>query len=88
MSGFLQKPGPGGPPAPTFVSNEIPAGAIDGVNDTFTLANAPSPAGSLQLFLNGALQQDGGGDFILTTNSIVFNNPPLVGSILIAYYMY
>jgi hypothetical protein len=35
---------------------ETPAGAMNGVNVTFTLANAPSPAGSLSVFLNGVYQ--------------------------------
>src|SRR5262245_26122168 len=38
---------------PNFVDGESPAGVIDGVNSVFTLANAPNPAASLQLFRNG-----------------------------------
>src|SRR5215831_17974135 len=40
----------------TFSDAELPTGTIDGVNKTFDLANAPTPAGSLELFLNGVLQ--------------------------------
>ena len=88
MSYLSSKPGGGGGTVPSFASAEVPTGAIDGTNATFTLAHSPSPAASLQLYLNGALQQAGGGDFTLTGASIVFVTPPLVGSILIAYYMY
>lgn len=45
--------GGGGGTVPTFVDGETPTGTIDGVNATFTLANAPSPATSLILYLNG-----------------------------------
>jgi len=34
-----------------FADNETPAGVIDGVNVTFTLAHPPHPAASLQLFV-------------------------------------
>lgn len=71
-----------------FADDETPTGAIDDVNVTFTLAHTPSPAASLQLFLNGALQQPGGGDYTLATATITFNSAPLTGSILIAWYRY
>lgn len=56
----------------TFVDLETPTGTINGSNDTFTLANSPSPAGSLQLFKNGQLMLPGGADYTLTGNSIVY----------------
>jgi hypothetical protein len=39
-----------------FVDQEVPAGAVDGVNATFTLANTPS---GLHAFVNGLLQLEG-----------------------------
>lgn len=60
---------------PTFVDDEKPGGVVDGVNLTFTLANAPVPASSLILFRNG-LKQTVGIDFQLMGNTITF----LVGS--------
>lgn len=65
--------------------NETPAGAINGANDTFTLANTPA-TDSLQIFLNGMYQTPGGEDYTLTGNSIAFVNAPLTGSILRAFY--
>ena len=41
------------PCVPSIVDGEVPQGAIDGVNRIFTLANAPSPVGSLHLYRNG-----------------------------------
>jgi hypothetical protein len=45
----------GGPLPVAFADAEVPAGTMDGSNATFTVAAAPSPAASLQLFKNGAL---------------------------------
>lgn len=38
-----------------FADAEVPAGAQNGVNQTYTLANAPNPALSLLLYFNGVL---------------------------------
>ena len=40
----------------THVWAETPGGTVDGVNDTFTLAAAPTPPESLTLFRQGLLQ--------------------------------
>ena len=45
---------------PLLVWDETPSGTINGVNDTFTLANAPSPSGSLILSKNGLVLKGGG----------------------------
>ena len=50
---------PSGGGGATYVDNETPAGVIDGSNATFTLGSSPSPAASLELQLNGALQVSG-----------------------------
>ncbi len=57
---------------PGFGDAEVPAGAINGSNDTFVLANAPSPAASLALFRNGLLQT-AGNDYTLSGATITFN---------------
>jgi hypothetical protein len=54
---------------PHLVFNEKPAGAYDGVNQTYALTHAPSPALSLDLSLNGDLQLSGV-DFTLTGDTI------------------
>jgi hypothetical protein len=71
----------------TFVDAETPAGAINGANASFTLANTPNPAASLTLFLNGLLQ-DQGVDYTLSANMITFATAgvPQTGDILRANY--
>jgi len=58
-----------------FADNETPSGTIDGVNDTFTLANAPSPAASLILVLNGQVLTQGV-EYTLSSLTITFTTPP------------
>lgn len=54
----------------TPVENETPAGTINGVNDTFTLAHAP--LGPVQLFRNGLLQLLGTDYTISGGTSVVY----------------
>ena len=53
---------------PSFSDGEIPSGAINGSNTIFTLAFAPSPVGSLDLYLNGLLMKQGV-DYTLSGNT-------------------
>lgn len=78
----------GGSSSGSFADGETPAGTINSSNKIFTLAHVPSPASSLQLYLNGALQQSAGGDYTLSSLTITFNSAPLTGSILLAWYRY
>lgn len=55
-----------------FADLETPAGVVDGINDTFTLAHSPNPPGSLLLFKNGQLLIPGGEDYTLAGNVIVY----------------
>lgn len=73
-----------------FADNETPSGTVNGTNATFTLANAPSPAGSLILTKNGVIQKAGGVDYTLSSLTITFVTVaiPLTGDILIAWYRY
>jgi hypothetical protein len=85
-----------------FVDDEVPGGAIDGVNTLFTLANAPNPPQSLQLFRNGLRMRLGEaspptGDFYyVSANEIEFftapaegmGSPPEYPDWLIASYRY
>lgn len=59
-----------------FVTREVPAGVIDGVNKIFTLANTPN-SGTEQVFLNGVLQEAGvNGDYIISGKTITFGVAP------------
>lgn len=63
--------GTAGPSSASFVDGETPAGAEDGVNTTFTLANSPNPSSSLGLYRNGLrLRQTG--DYTISGNTITF----------------
>jgi hypothetical protein len=64
----------GGGSFTTFVDGETPAGAVDGSNTAFTLATAPSPATSLQVFRNGLLMRSGL-DYSATGTTITFATP-------------
>ena len=54
-----------------FVDAEVPAGILNGVNATFTLVSAPTPASSLAVYRNGLLLRQTG-DYTNTGNTIVF----------------
>jgi hypothetical protein len=61
-----------------FADNETPSGTINGSNASFTLAHAPSPTDSLQLYLNGQIQTQGV-DYTLVGTTITFVTAPDVG---------
>lgn len=65
------------------IRSEVPAGAINGANATFTLANVPA-AGSLILFRNGL--RCGPAEFNLSSATIAFGTPPAVGETILADY--
>lgn len=72
----------------THVYSEVPAGTVDGANDTFTVAATPT-AGTLRLFKNGLRQKAGAGnDYTLATATITFlsGNIPQTGDTLLADY--
>jgi len=65
-----------------FAPGEIPAGAINGVNVTYTLENAPV-GGSLSLVLDH-LTAYPGVDYILTGNIITLTTPLQAGQTIYA----
>ncbi len=73
--------------SPAFIDGETPAGLINGVNGTFTLANAPSPGSSLHLYRNGVLVNPSA-DYNLAGNTITFLSGavPQPGDIVTAVY--
>ena len=69
-----------------FVTSETPTGTVNGINDTFTLANPV--AGFLHFYINGLLQEEGGGnDYTFSVDTITTTSPPVTGSILTASYI-
>ena len=71
---------------PNFADDETPTGSRPGTS--FTLAHTPSPAGSLLLFWNGALQKPGGVDYTLAGNAITTVNTIGAGDSFLAWYRY
>jgi hypothetical protein len=70
-----------------FADGETPAGVVNGVNVTFTLAQAPNPAASLILVMNGSVLQEGE-DYTLSGGTITFLTAPMTGAQLEAWYRY
>lgn len=72
-----------------FADGETPGGTINSSNVTFTLNNAPSPATSLNLFLNGVRQRVTT-DYSLSGLTITFvvGATPQTGDNLVANYRY
>jgi hypothetical protein len=71
----------------TFVDLEIPAGALDGVNRTFTLGQIPFPSASLHFYRNGILQM-AAVDYTLNGNTVTFlpASTPQPGDLLSVSY--
>lgn len=60
--------------AAEWISNETPAGTIDGSNVTFTLAQVPNPTASLLLHYNGQMLFEGD-DYSLSGQTITLSSP-------------
>lgn len=85
---FLSKGGTGGGGGGSSSTwkNGTPTGAIDDVNDTFTLPDTPDPE-SLILVLDGQVLNVGpSNDYTLTGDTITFTTPPETGSTLVYFY--
>lgn len=71
-----------------FADNEVPAGAVDGGNAMFTLANTPA-LGSVVVFQNGMLQKPGvGNDYTISGSTLTFVLAPQTGAQLLANYRF
>jgi len=69
----IRQGAPGLPGSAGFIWNEIPTGEIDGVNDTFTLTQAPSAASKVLLSVNGLIYLEGAdNDYTISGQSIIF----------------
>jgi hypothetical protein len=80
--------GPCGSSQPGFMDGDLPSGAINGTNTSFTLSAVPNPSTSLALYRNGVLQQLGT-DYTLTNNNVVqfaAISTPQPGDTLLANY--
>jgi len=64
-----------------FYTGEIPVGSINDSNTTFTLANSPKPAGSLEVTLNGA-ELMVNEDYTISGDTLTLLIAPPTGSLL------
>lgn len=79
--------GGGGGGLPGVMTQEIPAGAIDGLNTSFTITTAPLGAGYFTLYLNGIYQRVGT-DYTRVGTTITMLTAPALGQTLDAVYWY
>lgn len=72
--------------AANFVTNEIPAGTINGANTAFTLAFTPI-AGTAEIYQNGLrLLVGAGNDYTISGGTVTFITPPVTGDNLLVDY--
>ncbi len=72
-----------------FIWNETPTGSMNGVNTSFTLANAPANSGAaMELCFNGrTLEPGSGNDFTISGSTITMLFAPQSSDKLRAYYL-
>lgn len=73
----------------TPVDGEIPSGAPNGSNVTFTLLNVPNMAYPAQVFVNGVKQSAQNGDYTIAGNTITFtltNIPQTGDTVNVSYW--
>jgi len=69
------------------VMQEIPAGSVNGLNVTFMLSQTPSQPDSLQVYLNGLLQEEGIDYTFNDITTITFTDAPITGDTVLVYYL-
>jgi hypothetical protein len=73
---------------PTMSNQEVPGGAIDGVNAEFTLAHLPI-AGSEMVYVNGLMQASGeDNDYLISGETITFIIAPPEDTRILATYWF
>lgn len=83
---WQQIPTTAGYTSSNFVDNEVPSGAINGSNVTYTLANTPV-AGSVHLYINGVRAKVGSGnDYTISGDTITMEYALATGETLLADY--
>jgi len=70
-----------------FVDWAVPTGAINDVNNVFTLASEPSPATSLFVSLNGQVLKETD-DYSLSGTTLTLVSAPPTGSLLQVQYRF
>jgi hypothetical protein len=70
-----------------LIEKEIPTGSINGINQSFNLENSPIE-GSVSVYLNGVLQEEGGSqaNYHMNGKVITFVDAPLPGMVIRTTY--
>lgn len=71
----------------SIINNEVPAGTINGVNTTFTLASSVHTTGTLIVYKNGVRMRGGGNDFTETATGFTMVTAPATGTVLLVDYI-
>ena len=69
-----------------IVDDETPTGTVNGVNTDFVIGHAPSPTGSLKVFLDGQRMKLTT-DYTFSARTITFLTAPLTDSIITVDYL-
>ncbi|QQG43387.1 MAG: hypothetical protein HYW45_04325 [Candidatus Daviesbacteria bacterium] len=84
-TGVESEVGSGGGGATDIITGEVPAGAIDGVNTSFT-TSVNFATGTLRVHKNGIRLKGGGVDFTEGVGGFTLVTPPAAGTILLVDY--
>jgi hypothetical protein len=71
-----------------YADGITPSGVQNGINQTYTLPNAPNPAASLKYYYNGVLMSQGV-DYILVGSTVTYVvYKPASTDVQVAFYRY
>lgn len=85
-AGAVGPQGPAGEDAAGISVREVPTGTVDGVNDTFTLSNAPTTDQHISVFVDGNFLEDS--EFSVSGTTLILVTPPALGQSIFAWYSY
>jgi hypothetical protein len=69
------------------VKREVPTGAVNGTNFTFTISQLPVSADALNVYINGVLQNPNRYSYFSNTGIISFNVAPSLGQEILVSYL-
>lgn len=71
----------------SIITNEVPAGAVNGVNNTYTLASSVHTTGSLEVFADGMHLKGGGNDYTETATGFTTTTPYPTDTLFLVNYI-
>lgn len=70
----------------SFVENEVPGGAVNGINVNYSISFTPVSEASVKIYKNGMRQKGGGVDYSVSGTTIVMATAPETGDLLLVDY--